>query len=81
MQEGFVTDHSYTHVMVGRWIEGPESSWLGLYYVRGKKWLPTAIYRCLSCSYFERYAKRPFVRGAKRKVADSSWALAKLIEG
>jgi len=57
MQEGFVTDTSYAHVIVGRWFEGrPKSGWLGL-KLRGKKSLPIATYRCLSCGYLERYAK------------------------
>lgn len=57
MQEGFAIDNSHAHLIVGRWIEGrPESGWLGL-KLRGKKWLPIATYRCLSCGYLERYAK------------------------
>lgn len=57
MQEGFVIDHSYAHVLVGRWIEGrPESGWLGL-KLHGKRWLPIANYRCLLCGYLERYAR------------------------
>ena len=58
MDEGFIKDEGYGHVLPSKWVEGsPEKSfWLGT-KTAGKKQVQVSTFRCTKCGYLESYAR------------------------
>ncbi len=57
MREGFLIDRAKNATRVAHWAEGPPETWfLGILRLRGRRQLPIRTFRCSKCGYLESYA-------------------------